>query len=330
MKLQSKNVVVTGAGGFIGSHLVERLVREGCRVKAVLHYDSRSDQSNLEFLDHSVLQEVEVVSGDVQDPFFMATVVQNAEVVFHLAALIGIPYSYAAPASYVNTNVQGTLNVLQACLSAGVERLVHTSTSECYGTAQYVPIDEQHPLQAQSPYSASKMGADKLAESFYRSFDLPVAIIRPFNTYGPRQSARAVIPTVLSQLLSGATELRVGSLEPIRDFNYVKDTVAGFLAVAESDKAIGEVINIGSGYGVTIGEFVETAMNVVGRHIPVVQDTARVRPDKSEVFSLICGNEKAKSLTGWQPTVTLEVGVRETAEFIAAHLHLYQPQEYAI
>lgn len=330
MKLENKTVVVTGAGGFIGSHLVERLVREGCRVRAVLHYDSRAERSNLEFASAEQLAQVDVISGDVQDPFFMAQAIKGAEVVFHLAALIGIPYSYVAPASYVNTNVQGTLNVLQACLSAGVERLVHTSTSECYGTAQYVPIDEDHPLQAQSPYSASKMGADKLAESYFRSFDLPVAIIRPFNTYGPRQSARAVIPTVLSQLLSGVTELRIGSVKPIRDFNYVADTVAGFLAVAESDAAVGQVINIGSGYGVTIGEFVETAMNVVGRRVPIIQDTVRVRPEKSEVFSLVCSNKKAKSLTGWQPSVMLEQGVQETAEFVAAHLRFYQPKEYAI
>lgn len=330
MKLQAKNAVVTGAGGFIGSHLVERLVREGCRVRAVLHYDSRSDRSNLEFVAPEVLREVEIVAGDVCDPFFVGKVMADADVVFHLAALIGIPYSYVAPASYVNTNVQGTLNVLQACLTAGVERLVHTSTSECYGTAQYVPIDEDHPLQAQSPYSASKMSGDKLAESFYRSFDLPVATIRPFNTYGPRQSARAVIPTVLSQLLSGASELRLGSLDPVRDFNFVADTVAGFLAVAESEAAVGEVINIGSGRGVTIGEFVATAMNVVGQQVSIVQDEHRVRPEKSEVFALICDNRKAADLTGWQPQWSLEAGVRETARFIEAHLRLFQPKEYAI
>lgn len=330
MKLKAKTAVVTGAGGFIGSHLVERLVKEGCNVRAVLHYDSRPDRGNLEFANAKMWQETELVSGDVRDPFFVAKAIAGADVVFHLAALIGIPYSYEAPASYISTNVQGTLNVLQACLSAGVERVVHTSTSECYGTAQYVPIDEQHPLQAQSPYSASKIGADKLAESFYRSFSLPVVTIRPFNTFGPRQSARAVIPSVLSQLLSGVKDLHVGSLEPVRDFNYVSDTVSGFVAVAESDAAIGEVINVGSGLAVTVGQFVDMAMNLLGRRASIVQDHERVRPEKSEVLALICDNQKVYQLAGWKPAVSLELGIQETARFIEAHLDNYRPESYAI
>lgn len=330
MNLEGKKVLVTGAGGFIGSHLTEQLVREGCRVTAMLHYDSRADHGNLEFLDPLTRSEIEVLSGDISDPFFVNKAVQGCSAVFHLAALIGIPYSYIAPASYVETNIRGTLNVLQACLAQDVERLIHTSTSECYGTAMYVPIDENHPLQGQSPYSASKIGADMLAESYFRSFGLPVATARPFNTFGPRQSARAVIPTILSQLLSGASELHIGSLNPVRDFNFVADTVGGFLAIAQSEKAIGKVINIGSGYGVTIGQTIDIAMLVTGRRMPIVEKQSRVRPEKSEVLSLICDNSKALELTGWRPSIDLEEGIARTAQFIERHIGLYQPQEYAI
>jgi len=330
MKLGGKKVLVTGAGGFIGSHLAERLVRQGCDIIALVHYNSRSDRGNLEFVSSSVLQEMDIRAGDIRDPYFMNELVGGCDIVFHLAALIGIPYSYLAPASYVETNVQGTLNVLQACLAASVERVVHTSTSECYGTAQYVPIDEQHPLQAQSPYSATKIAADKLAESFYRSFNLPVATIRPFNTFGPRQSARAVVPTILSQLLAGLPELHLGALDPVRDLSYVDDTVEGFLAVARSEQAIGTVINVGSGSGVTIKELASLAMKVVGRQLPVVQDATRIRPQSSEVFSLICNHARAGKLTGWSPTIGLEQGLRKTARFIERHLDLYHPKEYAI
>lgn len=330
MNLAGKQVLVTGAAGFIGSHLAERLVREGCRVRALIHYDSRPDRNNLEFVERAILQEMEVHRGDVRDPFFVQQAVNGCSVVFHLAALIGIPYSYIAPASYVETNINGTLNILQAGLASGVERIIHTSTSECYGTAQYTPIDERHPLQGQSPYAATKIGADKLAESFYLSFGLPVATVRPFNTFGPRQSARAIIPTILSQLLSGRTVLQLGTLDPIRDMNYVENTVAGFLAVANSEAAIGKVINVGSGRGVTIGELAQLAMQITGREVPIQLDQTRVRPANSEVLALICNHQLATEVAHWQPTFTLEAGLSRTAEFVREHLELYRPEEYAV
>ena len=330
MNLVGKKVLVTGSGGFIGSHLAERLAKLGCRVVALTHYDSRPDRSNLEFLTPETLAELDVRPGDVRDPMFMLEVTKGCQVVFHLAALIGIPYSYLAPSSYVDTNIKGTMNVLQACLAAGVERLVHTSTSECYGTAQYTPIDEAHPLCAQSPYSATKIGADKLAESFSLTFGLPISTIRPFNTFGPRQSARAIIPTILSQLLSGAPQLRLGSVDPIRDMNYVENIVDGFLAIAASEKAAGQVINIGSGTGVTIGDLAGLAMQVVGRDVPIECDTTRVRPESSEVRALICDNARARDIAGWSPAVDLKTGLKKTAAFIEAHPELYRPQEYAL
>src|SRR6059058_1121530 len=254
MQLRGKKVLVTGAGGFIGSHLVDALVRHGCRVRAMLHYDARAHRGNLEFLDPAILKEIETVSGDVVDPFFVAHAVHGCEAVFHLAALIAIPHSYIAPASYVQTNVVGTLNILEACRAHGVERLVHTSTSECYGTARYTPIDEEHPLQGQSPYSASKIGADKVVESYHLSFGLPVATLRPFNTFGPRQSARAVIPTIISQIAAGAAEVRLGALDPTRDFMFVTDTAAAFLAVgtAPPERVVGQVLNAGTGREISI------------------------------------------------------------------------------
>jgi UDP-glucose 4-epimerase len=330
MKLHGQNVLVTGAGGFIGSHLVEALVHHGCRVRAMLHYDARAHRSNLEFVPPDVLREVEVVTGDVADPHYMQWAVKGRDVVFHLAALIAIPHSYVAPSSYVQTNVVGTLNVLEACRTHGVGRLVHTSTSECYGTARYTPIDEQHPLQGQSPYSASKIAADKLAESYHLSFGLPVATLRPFNTFGPRQSARAVIPGILAQLLSGCGELRLGDTEPVRDMNFVTDTVQGFLKLAGCDAALGEVVNVGSGRGVRIGEIAEMAMQVVGRRVPIVCDARRVRPEKSEVRTLLCGAGKARELMGWTPRVSLEAGLEQAARFIRDRLALYRPEEYVL
>lgn len=329
MNMMGKKVVVTGAGGFIGSHLAERLVREGCRVTALLHYDSRAHRGNLELIDPAIVNEMEIQVGDICDPFFVNHLVAGCEVVFHLAALIGIPYSYVAPASYVATNIQGTLNVLQASLSAGVQRVVHTSTSECYGTAQYTPIDERHPLHGQSPYAATKIGADKLAESFHLSFDLPVTTIRPFNTFGPRQSARAVIPTILGQLLSGAVDLYLGALDPVRDLNYVSNTVDGFIAVASSERAIGQVINIGTGVGVTIEELAHLAMQIVGREVPIHCDEQRVRPAASEVYTLLCDYTLAMQLADWRPVIDLKTGLLATTEFIAQHLDLYHPREYA-
>ena len=322
--------LVTGAGGFIGSHLTEELVRRGVRVRAMTHYDSRAQRSNLEFLPRDLYAEIEFVAGDIRDPYFMMQATDQTDVVFHLAALIAIPYSYIAPVSYVETNVRGTLNVLEACRRTGVAKVVHTSTSECYGTALYRPIDEKHPLQGQSPYSASKIGADKIAESFFLSFDLPVATLRPFNTYGPRQSARAVTQTILSQLLSGCDVLRLGSLEPERDLTYVSDTVAAFIAIAEKDGATGQLINAGTGVAVTVGELAKLAMEVVGREVEIACDRDRVRPDRSEVMALICNSEKAKALVGWEPHVSLRDGLSRCAEFVREHPGLFKPDEYRV
>ncbi len=325
-----RRVLVTGAGGFIGSHLAEELVRRGCGVRAMTHYDSRAGRSNLEFLPRDVYGAIEFIAGDVRDPFFMMEAVRDIDVVFHLAALIAIPYSYVAPASYVETNVRGTLNVMEAARRGGVSRVVHTSTSECYGTALYRPIDEKHPLQGQSPYSASKIGGDKVAESFFLSFDTPVATLRPFNTYGPRQSARAVTQAILSQLLSGCETLRLGSLTPERDLTYVSDTVAAFIAAADSDGAPGQLVNCGTGTAATIGELAKLAMDVTGREVEIVCDEERVRPAKSEVMALICDNAKAKDVLGWEPSVSLRDGLARCAEFVGDHLDLYKVDEYAL
>ncbi|MCL0040770.1 SDR family NAD(P)-dependent oxidoreductase [Thermodesulfovibrionales bacterium] len=329
MTWPGKEVLVTGAGGFIGSHLAEELVKLGANVKALMHYNSRNDWGLIELLPEEIRQELEVITGDVQDPFMTRKAVQGCDVVFHLAALIAIPYSYVAPESYVNTNIKGTLNVLQACLDEGVAKVVHTSTSETYGTAKYTPIDENHPLQGQSPYSASKIGADKIAESFYLSFNLPVATIRPFNTYGPRQSARAIIPTIITQALTNS-ELKLGLLTPVRDLTYVKDTVAGFLKVAESNRAVGEVINIGTGVGITIGELAEKVIGLVGKDVRIVRDEQRIRPEKSEVMELICDRRKAKELIGWEPRYTSEEGLSETIRWIQDNLNLYKAEIYNV
>ena len=329
MPWQEKKILVTGAGGFIGSHLAEELVRSGAKVRALVHYNSRNDWGLIEFLTEDIRQELEVITGDIQDPFMVRKAVQGCDVVFHLAALIAIPYSYLAPESYVNTNIKGTLNVLQACLDEGVEKVVHTSTSETYGTAKYTPIDENHPLQGQSPYSASKIGADKIAESFYLSFDLPVATIRPFNTYGPRQSARAIIPTIITQALTNS-EVKLGLLTPVRDLTYVKDTIAGFLKIAESDRAVGEVINIGTGTGVTIKELSEKIIGLVGKDVRIVRDEQRIRPEKSEVMELICDRRKAKELIGWEPRYTLEEGLREAVRWLQGNLDLYKAGIYNV
>lgn len=324
-----KRVLVTGAAGFIGSHLVERLVREGHRVRAYVHYNSRNDWGNLELVDPAVKREIEVVTGDIADPFSVRHATRGVQVVYHLSSLIAIPYSYVAPQSYVQTNVQGAINVLQAARDEGVERVVHTSTSECYGTAQYVPIDEKHPLQGQSPYSASKIGADMLAESYWRSFELPVAIIRPFNTFGPRQSARAVIPTIISQALKGGT-IKLGSLTPTRDMNYVDNTVDGFLAVAQHPAAVGQVINVGSGREISIGDLARLIVQLVGSSSEVVEDSQRIRPAASEVERLLCGHAKARELLGWTPRVDLEEGLQRSIDWFRGHLDRYKTDIYNI
>ncbi|HBL15400.1 MAG TPA: NAD-dependent dehydratase [Elusimicrobia bacterium] len=330
MNWKGVKTLVTGAGGFIGSHLTEELLAGGASVRALVHYNARGHWGHLEDLPRPHPRRLEVLAGDVTDPYAMREAVRGREVVFHLAALIAIPYSYRSPASYVRTNVEGTLNVLEACRAAGVKRLVHTSTSEVYGTAVYAPIDEKHPLQGQSPYSASKIGADKLAESYWRSFGLPVVTVRPFNTYGPRQSARAVIPAILVQLLSGAKELRLGDLSPVRDFNFVADTVDGFLRAAAAPKLVGETVNVGSGRGWTIRQVAERACRLTGNRIPVRRDAARMRPGHSEVYRLLCDNRKARSLAGWRPRYSLDEGLALSIQYIRAHLSEYKSGIYNV
>lgn len=327
---RGKRVLVTGAGGFIGSHLVERLVEEGADVTALLRYTSRGQRGCLEFLAPAILECVRPVLGDIRDLDAVRDVVKRADAVFHLAALIGIPYSYAHPQEVIDTNVIGTANVLLAARENGnVERVVLTSTSEVYGSARYVPMDEAHPLQAQSPYAATKIAGDALGESFHRSFGTPVVIVRPFNAFGPRQSARAVVPTVIAQALSGG-ELRLGALDTVRDFTYVEDTARGFLDVARSAACVGEVVNLGTGRGVSIREVVRLVGEAVGRELHVVADERRLRPEKSEVSRLIADASKAERLTGWRPVVTFDEGLRRTIAWIADHLDLYRPQEYAV
>ncbi len=325
----TNQVLVTGAGGFIGSHLTDLLVREGYAVRAFVHYNAAGSWHNLAKLPRDVQDHIEVVAGDIADPFFVDNAVQGCEIVFHLAALIGIPYSYIAPEAYVATNINGTLNVLQACRRHNVGRMVHTSTSETYGSAQYIPIDENHPLVGQSPYSASKIGADKLVESYWRSFGLPVCTIRPFNTYGPRQSARAFIPTIIAQALSGGV-VRLGNLDPVRDMTFVKDTARGFLAGAKSDRCVGTVCNLGVGQGTSIGEFVRRIGALLGRELKVESDSQRIRPSQSEVSRLISNNSRMKELSGWEPQVSLDDGLRQTIDYIRANLHEYRADRYNV
>jgi NAD dependent epimerase/dehydratase len=321
-------ILVTGSGGFIGSHLTERLVQEGYDVRAFLHYNSLGHWGWLE--ESSIRNQIDVYLGDIRDYDSVRDAVKGVNIIFHLAALIGIPYSYKSPLAYIKTNIEGTYNVLQAALDEGCSRVVHTSTSEVYGTAQYVPIDEEHPLHAQSPYAATKISADQLALSFFRSFNLPVVVARPFNTYGPRQSARAIIPTVITQVLSRVPEIKLGNLSPTRDFNYVKDTVSGFLAVAFSEHVEGEVINIGSGVEISIGDLVQLISKIIGIDANVVQEKQRVRPGKSEVERLLCDNKKVKQLTDWETKYSLEEGLKETVEWIKNNLEKYKPGIYNV
>jgi dTDP-glucose 4,6-dehydratase len=324
---ENKSILVTGAGGFIGSHLAERLVREGAKVTALVHYNALGSQG---WLQSSPLQkEMDIVAGDICDPGFMQSIMEGQQIVFHLAALIAIPYSYVAPESYVRTNVMGTLNVLQAARRCGTERVLHTSTSEVYGTALYVPIDEKHPLQGQSPYSASKIGADKMAESFHLSFDTPVVTVRPFNTFGPRQSARAVIPTILSQILT-RDEVKLGSLTPTRDLNYVDNTVEGYLAAGSHPAAIGRTISFGSGVEISIADLAALIARIVGKDVPIREDDQRLRPSKSEVERLLADNTLAHKILGWSPTTDLETGLTRTIEWFRNNTHLYEADKYNI
>lgn len=315
MSLHGKKVLVTGAAGFIGSHLTERLVREGARVSAMVHYNASGRLGNLEYLPTEILDEVKVIKSELLDAYSVGAAVKGADVVFHLASLISIPYSYLAPASYASVNVMGTINVLHACMEHGVSRVIHTSTSEVYGTAMYTPIDEKHPLQAQSPYSATKIGADHVAQSFFLSFGLPVVIVRPFNTFGPRQSIRAVIPSIINQILKKQDPVKLGSVEPMRDFLYVSDTVSAFIAAADSDRALGEVINFGTGIGWTIKDTANLIMEVMNFRSKIVCDETRLRPQKSEVLRLLCDNSKARKLCGWSPEHSFRDALCRTVDF---------------
>ena len=323
-------VLITGAGGFIGSHLTELLLREGHDVRALARYNGRGDWGHLREVPEKLRRRLDVRLGDVTDPFLVRDLVAGCDAVLHLAALIGIPYSYVAPASYVATNVSGTLNILEACRQAKIHRVVITSTSEVYGTAIYTPIDERHPLQGQSPYSASKIGADKLAEAYFRSFELPVVTLRPFNTYGPRQSARAVIPTVLTQALNGAKEIQLGNLRPKRDLTYVGDTARAFLLAATMRGVEGETIHFGQGSAVTVGKLATLCLQVANSRAKVVSVKHRLRPENSEVGLLLCNPAKAKKLLGWQPEVSLEEGLRRTAEYLRGHLGEYRSKDYVV
>ena len=332
MELKNKNILVTGADGFIGSHLVEKLIDEGAKVKAFVYYNSFNTWGWLDTLTKETLSKIEIFTGDIRDPNGVREAIKGCEVIFHLAALIGIPFSYHSPDSYIDTNIKGTLNVLQAARDNKCEKVLVTSTSEVYGTAKYVPIDEKHPFQGQSPYSASKIGADRISESFYKSFDLPVTIVRPFNTYGPRQSARAVIPTIITQLLSGKKEIILGSLKPTRDLLFVKDTARGFVEISKSDKTIGEEINIATQNEISVGDLANKIISFLNSNAKIVSEDIRIRPGMSEVERLLGSNEKIKKLTNWEPKVSIEDGLKQTIEWfkIKENLNLYKSDIYNI
>lgn len=324
------NILVTGADGFIGSHLVELIASHGFHVKALSQYNSFNHWGWLEGLP--CLNRIEVLNGDIRDPHYCKAITKDVDIVFHLAALIAIPYSYVAPDSYVDTNIKGTLNICQAALENGVRRVIHTSTSEVYGTAQYVPIDEKHPLQPQSPYSASKIAADAMAMSFYNAFELPVTIARPFNTYGPRQSARAVIPTIITQIASGKKQIKLGDVSPTRDFNYVADTCRGFLELARCDRAIGETVNIGSNYEISIGDTLNLIRELMGSDVEFVTDIQRIRPENSEVFRLWCDNTRIRELTGYAPQYSIREGLQATIDWFTKidNLRRYKADIYNV
>lgn len=332
MKLSSKKILITGADGFIGSHLTEYFLRLGYDVRAFVFYNSFNSWGWLDQLDPSLKKSIDVFAGDIRDPYAVRKALQGCQVVFHLAALVGIPYSYYAPNNYVETNVKGTLNILQAACDLGIEKIIHTSTSEVYGTAQFVPMTEEHPLQAQSPYSATKIAADQMALSFFRSFNLPVSVIRPFNTYGPRQSARAIIPTVISQVAQGFEEIKLGSLYPTRDFTYVEDTMRGFAAIAESDQSLGEVINIGNNFEISMKDLTSLILKLMSSESRIIQEEERLRPKKSEVDRLWADTSKAQKLTGWTPQFQgiegLKEGLKRTIEWFldSKNLKAYKPE----
>lgn len=329
MNWYGRRVLVTGAGGFIGSHLTERLVTLGAKVRACVRYNSRNDIGLLALLPASIREQIEISFGDLRDGEAIERAMRGVECAFHLGSLISIPHSYLYPDEVIETNVLGTLNVLLAARRCNVRKIIHTSTSEVYGTAHYVPIDEKHPLQGQSPYSASKIGADKIAESFYRSYELPVTIIRPFNTYGPRQSTRAVIPTIICQALS-QNEVFLGALDPKRDFTYVDDTVEGFLRIAEASDTVGQEFNLGTGEEITIGDLAEKIVSLIGREVTIRTDPDRLRPDKSEVRRLLADNRRARDFLGWIPKVSLDEGLQRTIEWFRLHITRYQVRQYQV
>jgi len=328
--MSRKVALITGADGFVGSHLTEMLVSKGYKVKALSQYNSFNNWGWLEDVDCK--NQIEILTGDIRDPHYCKHITQGVDLIFHLAALIAIPYSYVAPDSYVDTNIKGTLNICQAAKENGNIRLIHTSTSEVYGTAQYVPIDEGHPMQAQSPYSATKIAADAMAMSFYNAFNLPVTIARPFNTYGPRQSARAVIPTIITQIANGAKEIKLGDVTPTRDFNYVDDTCRGFIALAECDESIGQTVNIGSNSEISIGDTLNIIKELMGSDVQFILDKERLRPSKSEVFRLWCDNSKIKKLTGFKPQVDIKEGLQRTIDWItqSENLKKYKSEIYNV
>jgi NAD dependent epimerase/dehydratase len=325
-----KKALITGADGFIGSHLTEMLIAKGYQVKALSQYNSFNNWGWLEDIDKT--SQIEILSGDIRDPHYCKYITKDVDIIFHLAALIAIPYSYVAPDSYVDTNIKGTLNICQAAKDNGNIRIIHTSTSEVYGTAKYVPINEEHPMQPQSPYSATKIAADAMAMSFFNAFELPITIARPFNTYGPRQSARAVIPTIITQIANGIKEIKLGDLTPTRDFNYVEDTCQGFIALAEADATIGETINIGSSFEISIGDTLNIIKELMDSNVSFVIDEQRIRPEKSEVFRLWCDNTKIENLTGFKPQVGIREGLQRTIDWIIEpdHLRAYKAEVYNI
>ena len=325
-----KKILVTGADGFIGSHLVEELQDSGHDIRAFVYYNSFNSWGWLDTFPRERLKDIEIFSGDIRDPNGVRQAMKDIDEVYHLAALIGIPFSYHSPDSYIDTNIKGTLNVLQGAKELGTKRVLVTSTSEVYGTAKYVPIDEKHPMQGQSPYSATKIGADRMAESFYKSFNLPMTIVRPFNTYGPRQSARAVIPTIITQLLAGKEEIKLGSLSPTRDFNYVKDTVYGFIEIAKADKTIGEEINIATGKEISIGELAQELINQINPNAKIICNQERIRPEKSEVNRLLGSNENINRLSNWKEKYTLKEGLSETIKWLRINLDKYKTDIYNI
>jgi NAD dependent epimerase/dehydratase len=330
MNLKDKKILVTGSDGFIGSHLVEKLLEENCKIRAFVYYNSFNTWGWLDSLPKEKLEQIEIFAGDIRDSNAVRKAMKEIDIVFHLAALIAIPYSYYSPESYVDTNIKGTLNVLQVARDVGCEKILVTSTSEVYGTAQYVPIDEKHPFQGQSPYSASKIGADRLAESFYKSFETPIAIVRPFNTYGPRQPARAIIPTIITQLLDGVKEIKLGSIHPTRDFLYIKDTVQGFIEIAKSDNTKGKEINIATQQEIAIGDLAQLIIDKINPAAKIITDALRIRPAKSEVERLLGANNKIKDLTGWQQQYSLEKGLEETISWFSKDVNrsLYKSNIY--